>query len=397
MEDNSFNKITKLVDQYQNWYWTSDFDDINLIEDLRLSSNIHETAHSQILFKLLKSGKRYGFPLWQEFSKMLDWDTNNASVFGPPEKYNIDLLVEGFDSKNQKFAVIIENKINDAIDQDEQIQRYIQSLITKESFKEEQIYVIYLTRNDNAKEPSEDSFPSAMKERFVNRYHRISYEKEIRQWINNCQKIWVNELIRSVLVQYGNYLTGLFESNKEKERVMIYNIETWCFGGESYSKSLSEIDSLLKEKKDAMSELQNQMDLFYRDSVVHKMEKVGFEVECYKSVIHYLCFKIEYVYNDIKLDLKGHLNFRKDYDGNKIWFGIETDSIHKAIKLFKSESMIEGSDAETIIAKFKDKLSGYKNDGSPYLCWKYSTLDTVIDDIRDYRAYIEEISDNKKA
>ena len=42
MEDNSFNKITKLVDQYQNWYWTSDFDDINLIEDLRLSSNIHE-------------------------------------------------------------------------------------------------------------------------------------------------------------------------------------------------------------------------------------------------------------------------------------------------------------------------------------------------------------------
>lgn len=77
------------------------------------------------------------------------------------------------------------------------------------------------------------------------------------------------------------------------------------------------------------------------------MEKVGFEVECYESVIHYLCFKIEYVHNDIKLDLKGHLNFRKDYDGNKIWFGIETDSIHKAIKLFKSESMIEGSDAET--------------------------------------------------
>ena len=33
MEDNSFNKITKLVDQYQNWYWTSDFDDINLTSE----------------------------------------------------------------------------------------------------------------------------------------------------------------------------------------------------------------------------------------------------------------------------------------------------------------------------------------------------------------------------
>lgn len=384
--------ITSLVDQYQNWYWTSDFDDINLIEDLRLSSNIHETAHSRILFKLLKSGKRYSFPLWQEFSKMLGWDTNNATVFGPPEKYNIDLLIEGTDSKNNRFAVIIENKINDAIDQDEQIQRYIQSLKEEESFKEDQIYVVYLTRNDNGKEPPEDSFPSAMKERFAKRYHRISYEKEIRQWISNCQKIWVNELIRSVLVQYGNYLTSLFEPNKEKEEVMIENIKKWCFGGDHSSKSLSEIDSLIDQKKYAMFELQRQMDLFYRDAVVSKMIGAEFEVECYESVIHYLCFKIEYKSNDTQLNLKGHLNFRKDYDGG-VWFGIETDSTHKAIKQFGSENMIEGSGAEAIIIKFKAKLSGYKNEDGPYLCWKYSTLDSVIGDIRTYCNNIKEIRD----
>ncbi len=106
-----FENITRLIDNYQNWYWNSDFDDINLIEDLRLKTNVNETAHSRILFKLLKSGRRYGYPLWQELVKLLGWNTNNATAIGPPEKYNIDLLIEGNDSSKQKFAVIIENKI----------------------------------------------------------------------------------------------------------------------------------------------------------------------------------------------------------------------------------------------------------------------------------------------
>jgi len=395
MEEKSFNQITELVDQYQNWYWTSDYDDINLIEDLRLSSNIHETCHSRILFKLLKAGKRYGYPLWQEFSKMLDWDTNNAISFGPPEKYNIDLLIEGYDSKKRRFAVIIENKVNDAIDQNEQIKRYIELLERKELFGEDQIYVVYLTRDDNGKEPSEDSFPLAMKKRFDKRYRCISYEKEIRQWISQCQKIWVNELIRSVLIQYGNFLTSIFEPNKEKERVMIENIEKWCFEGESSSKSLSEINFIIDQKKNAMSELQNQMDLFYRDSVIKKMEKAGFDVEPVESVIHYIYFNVEYSNNGSTLNLKGHLNFRKNYDSG-IWFGLESDSNHKTIKLFKSDSRIEGEEAKAIITKFKEYLSEYQNDGTPYLFWKYSTLDAVINDIRDYLTNIKKIGEMKQ-
>jgi hypothetical protein len=391
MEETLFNKITELVDQYQNWYWNSDFDDINLIDDLRLSSNIYETAHSRILFKLLKAGKRYNYPLWQELCKVLDWNLPKATSFGPPEKYNIDLLIEGEDTNNNRFAVIIENKVNDAVDQEKQIQRYIKSLENEESFEEDHIYVIYLTSNDNGKEPSEDSFPNKMKERFGNRYHRISFEKEIRQWIDNCKAIWINDLIRSVLIQYGSYLTELFEPNKEKEKVMIDNIENWCFGGQSSSKSLDEIDSIIDQKKDAMSDLQKQMDLFYRNKVIKKMEEAGFEVESFDSIIHYICFKVEYSNNGSILNLRGHLNFRKDYDGNRIWFGIETDSNHKAIKLFKTESMIEGKEAEAIISKFKENLSGYKNDGCPYLCWNYSTLDKVIDDICRYRTNIMKI------
>lgn len=390
---NQIEQIKELVNQYQNWYWTSDFDDINLINDLRLSSNIHETAHSRILFKLLKAGKRYGFPLWQEFSKMLKWETFKPTSFGPPEKYNIDLLIEGEVSKDIKFAVIIENKANDAVDQYGQLKKYIDSLKDKESFKEEQIYVVYLTRNKDGKEPSEDSFPSDMKKRFVegNRYHHISYEKEIQEWIDVCQKIWVNDLIRSVLIQYGNYLTSLFKPNKEKEKVMINNIDDWCFEGDSSSKSLSEVYATIHQKMEAMNELQHEMDLFYREFVFNKMKGRKLDVKKDESQIHYIWFKVEYLNNGTTLNLKGHLNFRNDYDGYRIWFGIEIDSQTQAIKQYDTDDMIKDDAAEAIKNNLTKNLSGYRNDKSPYLCWQYSTLDTVIDDICSYCNRIREI------
>lgn len=403
MENNDFKDIEGLIDKYQNWYWTSDFDDINLIDDLRLNSQIYETAHSRVLFKLFKAGKRYGYPLWQEFSKRIGLYTITANSFGPPEKYNIDLLVEGVDSTNKKIGIIIENKINGALDQDKQIQRYINSLEIKESLEEKQIYVIYITRYNDSSGPSDNSFPLEMKERFGNRYYKISYEVEIRSWINNCKDIWLNDMIRSALTQYGCFLNNLFEPNKEKEKVMIDNIEKWCFEGDSSSKTLSEINSSLDQKKRAMNELQSQMDLFYRNAVIKKMEEAGLEVQPNETAIHYVCFKVEYFYNGSTIKLNGHVNFREDYDGNRIWFGIETDFAHKSIKLFhdkrNNKECIEGNDAQIIMKKIKEivlkiktKSTEYINDNSPYLCWKYSSLDEFVQEIL---IYCESIKNSK--
>src|SRR5574344_1759569 len=381
-----FGPITKLIDNYQNWYWNSDFDDINLIEDLRLKTNVNETAHSRILFKLLKSGRRYGYPLWQELVKLLGWNTNNATAIGPPEKYNIDLLIEGFDSFKNKFAVIIENKINRAKDQDRQIERYIESLKDKEGFDESQIYVLYVTKGECDDGPSENSFSKDRQKEFASRYRKISYQKEIRNWIESCKKIWINDLIRSVLVQYGTFLTSMYETNKEKEMMIDKNIDKWCFDSKSSQKSLSEIYDALKSRKESMQELVNDMGIFYRDSVIQKMKERGIEAVCADGNINFVWFKIPYHDKDNEIILKGHFNFREDIDGG-IWYGIDSNFENNTIFTFDGKQ-IDGKKATEICDKIKKKFPKSHDlveDGSPYICWKFIDDNSqAIEEIVDY-------------
>ena len=386
-----FEQITTLIDNHQNWYWNSDFDDINLIADLRLKTNVNETAHSRILFKLLKSGRRYGYPLWEELVKILGWNTNKATVIGPPEKYNIDLLIEGFDSFKKKFAVIIENKINCAKDQDKQIERYIESLKNIEDFDESQIYVLYITKGEYDDGPSENSFSKERQKEFASRYRKISYQKEIRNWIESCNKIWINDLIRSVLIQYGTFLTSIYEPNKEKEVMIDKNIDEWCFDNKSSFKSLSEIYDALKSKKESMQELVNDMGIFYRDSVIQKMKDRGIEAECADDNINFVWFKIPYhdEHNDIMI--KGHFNFREDIDEG-FWYGIDSNFEKNIIFTFDGRQ-IDEKEATEIRDKIKSKFpkSHFVEDGSPYICWKnIDDISNAIEEIKDYIIKIKE-------
>lgn len=51
---NNWCEIKTLLENFNKFYWNSDMvNNISLINELRLSTNIHETAHSRILYKLL--------------------------------------------------------------------------------------------------------------------------------------------------------------------------------------------------------------------------------------------------------------------------------------------------------------------------------------------------------
>ena len=118
----------KLAKNFESKYWDSELPDyMNLIEDLRLSNNIHETAHSRVLYKLLCCGKCYSYPLLRTFLKVVGFkdieikDTDNVKLF--VEKENIDLLIEIGDK-----VIILENKVNHAKDQDRQIEKYYNNI-----------------------------------------------------------------------------------------------------------------------------------------------------------------------------------------------------------------------------------------------------------------------------
>lgn len=94
----------------------------NVIDELHAGEN----AHSRILRLLLQYSDGYGYPVYSSFLKLLtryceDIQTNIVNPEFTNELDRIDVLV-----KERDYAIIIENKVCEAIDQDSQIERYVE-------------------------------------------------------------------------------------------------------------------------------------------------------------------------------------------------------------------------------------------------------------------------------
>lgn len=93
---NKWCEIKTLLENFNKFYWNSDMvNNISLINELRLSTNIHETAHSRILYKLLcahNQGARQFLKLFLEsveLSNILDVNKVEIKV----EYNHIDVLI----------------------------------------------------------------------------------------------------------------------------------------------------------------------------------------------------------------------------------------------------------------------------------------------------------------
>lgn len=104
--------------------------------------------------------------------------------------YRIDILVY----ENEKYAIVIENKIWDAQDQPNQLANYIDAMLSSGyGFGKEQIYIAFLPRtNDHA--PSLNSWKSkesgeTYKEEFNDRYRLIDFEGKILPWLEYSKAV----------------------------------------------------------------------------------------------------------------------------------------------------------------------------------------------------------------
>ncbi|SUX06037.1 PDDEXK-like family protein [Campylobacter lari] len=159
--------------------------------------------HSGILKSLLnpsenhKQGRLF-LDLFLNEIGLKDWFGESGDVEVLKEYKNIDIYIH-----NGTKHIILENKIW-AKDQNEQISRYIDTLIEEEnvSYKDikniENIAVIYLTPYGD-RDPSENSLngwniENVENELFLKRgndkvlYRQISYEVEILNWLQECQE-----------------------------------------------------------------------------------------------------------------------------------------------------------------------------------------------------------------
>ncbi len=237
---------------------------INVIDEL----HINENAHSRVLTKLLQYKKRE--KEYVILQSLLDNIVEKSSDFKrikiakptiTQEKERIDLWI-----CDEDYAIIFENKIYNAADQDAQICRYIER--TKEKkYKEEQIFVIYLSRD--GKEPDDQSWGS-YKESFKSRYVNLSFRYDILPWLKNdvLPNIHQNDVyLFSALLQYIFFLEGdkmfrtggIYKNMNMKLNKMIE--EHYLHQNASIESKIAE---LLKDEKN-VSEVIKQMDILKKE------------------------------------------------------------------------------------------------------------------------------------
>ena len=181
---------------------------INVIDELHANEN----AHTRILTHLLKYKEDGKHVILSSFLKQLPtfnvdtFDIEKSKVYF--NRDNIDGLIE----RDGEYAVIIENKIHWAVDQDKQIERYVNTEIER-GIPSDNIWVIYLTR-DGRKKVEGYSLTEKTKEILGDRFLEMDYYHNILPWLKetvlpNCRVR--EEWLESAIKQYIDHLEGLFD------------------------------------------------------------------------------------------------------------------------------------------------------------------------------------------
>lgn len=389
-------KIKSMLKNFNEFYWNSEMvNNISLINDLRLSTNIHETAHSRILYKLLCAHGKEKHQFLKMFleSVGLKLDIDKAEI--KVEYKHIDVLI--YDGTRY---VIIENKVNHACDQDRQIETYIRSLYGKD------VYVLYLVRSDNDKDPSEDSLSTERRQELVKdgKYKKISYQTHILDWLRKCEKETNNEnvILKSALVQYCNYIEDLFKGMEIMNDKDIENFEKEVLGFSATKDSIVDPVALVEkidETKQTMKILNEVIESYEKYLCEHYLEHFKEETQITEFRLNSsrqieFCIKIngsrvQFIYDFLK-------HYQYVWFGAKYplkrWNGEEFDSnTSKDIKKIIEENRMDGyglDKGDNYAKCVEDDFKSFYSD-KDYFCKYCKDNKTAVEEIKKYKAKIE--------
>ena len=385
-----------MLKNFNEFYWNSEMvNNISLINDLRLSTNIHETAHSRILYKLLCAHGKEKHQFLKMFleSVGLKLDIDKAEI--KVEYKHIDVLI--YDGTRY---VIIENKVNHACDQDRQIETYIRSLYGKD------VYVLYLVRSDNDKDPSVDSLSTERRQELVKdgKYKKISYQTHILDWLRKCEKETNNEnvILKSALVQYCNYIEELFKGMEIMNDKDIENFEKEVLGFSATKDSIVDPVALVEkidETKQTMKILNEVIESYEKYLCEHYLEHFKEETQITEFRLNSsrqieFCIKIngsrvQFIYDFLK-------HYQYVWFGAKYplkrWNGEEFDSnTSKDIKKIIEENRMDGyglDKGDNYAKCVEDDFKSFYSD-KDYFCKYCKDNKTAVEEIKKYKAKIE--------
>lgn len=300
---------------------------INVIDELYANEN----AHSRILAKLLQQKTAHNrFEILESFIEYMTEQKSatfcKIKIENPiitQETERIDLWI-----RDKTYAIIIENKIHYAGDQERQLERYI-SKTKEKGFIDEQIYVVYLSPRHE--EPDFQSWGES-KDIFNERYLNLSFNYDILKWLN--EKVMPNlklkdVYLRSAIEQYIDHLNGIFDlrtiNNKmnmelpnfikqelELNGTPTENIPKLIAKQQEINKVNDQINLLIKEEeKSIFDKWQKELSVQYPDlcSVYEERKRTGFIVPIDDSISVRLSISFDsQLYCQIDMDIFDNQN-----------------------------------------------------------------------------------------
>ena len=198
--------ITAIIHKYELDNNASDESYSVLFDQLIGNLKIREIIHSRLLYIIFQYDP-FRFSFIKHFfpDLVVEGDINVP----PPDHKRIDLCL-----KSEHFCIIIENKINKAPEQEEQIQRYYE--LMQHEYSKNDIYVMYLNRDDGSR-PSEFSLPIGTYKSLGKRFKVFSYKNDILKWLNGINlRTVANRKFRMLVAEYKEYLRLLLNNQNCK-------------------------------------------------------------------------------------------------------------------------------------------------------------------------------------
>ena len=295
---------------------------MNIISELHANEN----ANSRILRGLLQYSNNGEFLLLQSFVSMmqskccLDIDIKIKTPIFTNEENRIDLFIK---EKNE-YAIIVENKIWDAVDQKEQIERYVEYALTC-SIPKTKKYVIYLT-GDGSKEITDYSLTDKARKALQvtrksdGRFITMNFKDDIIPWLEEIIKydnVKSEQLLYSAIIQYTDYLKQVFGlRNEDKiidnqlqlemmEKLQINTLaellQTW--------EEVDKLNDLLSNAAD------ERIKGMCESKICNVLEKKGYIIFNSRFSYHDFCIEIE-----VPEFKKCHWRF--DFDKDRLYTGL---------------------------------------------------------------------------
>ena len=274
-------------------------------------AKINENGHTSILVKILKFSNDGKYPFLESFFQMMEKHVgSNVSIECKPSENTDGSSIKKFanyidgcitktktktETNAAQYAVIIENKIQDAIDQEGQIDRYVCNM-KGQKYNDNEIFVIYLT-NDGTKEVDNKSFfeqkgtleyDSNMKN---GRFVMMNYRDHILPWLERdvlpyCQV--KDQSLISGLQQYisffkhrYNLTKELMEMHEELGNSIYGKLEKNLNGSDKYS-SVNELEKSLNK---AINQCKNRIKKDILENDV--FNKIKTDIESYDSSLNF--------------------------------------------------------------------------------------------------------------